>query len=98
MHTCWLVDSEAGVYGFRYGSTGSFTRSRSHSKEHLLDDGKGKEAFNDLVYVGKKIPSKTFLALQKKIDEEPKNSPKGMCKYVGENCIMSIFPKSFLMI
>ena len=95
MHTCLLVDSEAGVYGFRRGSTGSFTRSRSHSKERLLDDGKGKEAFNDLVYVGKKIPSKTFLALQKKIDEEPKNSPKGMCKYVGEIVSCQSFPSRF---
>ena len=83
------------MYGFRRGSTGSFTRSRSHSKERLLDDGKGKEAFNDLVYVGKKIPSKTFLALQKKIDEEPKNSPKGMCKYVGETVLCESFPSRF---
>ena len=75
--TLYVTDSEAGVYGFRRGSAGSFTRSRSHSKERLLNDGKDTDAYNDLMYVGKKIPSKTFLALQKKIDEEPKNSPKG---------------------
>ena len=75
----WIPDSEVVKHGFRRQSLpGSFSRARSHSKDRMLDDGTSREPYKDLVYIGKKIPSKTFMAMQRKIAVEPKNTLKGI--------------------